>query len=62
MNYVQLSSFDKKLYQVHKRLFSTQPDTHVLEVANYLEAHPQFKAAALRCATAGELRRRKISV
>jgi hypothetical protein len=61
VNYVTLNNWDKKLYRVHKRIFSTQNDEHVLEVADYLKRHPLAPMDALRVATAGELRRRKIS-
>lgn len=62
MNYIRLSTLDKKLYHVHVNLYATQPDSHVLEVRDWLFNHPDAEAMdALRVATAGEIRRRKIS-
>ena len=60
MNYVMLSQFDKKLYQVHVRILGASDNDHVLTVMAYLKAHPVGLSDALRVATAGEARRRKL--
>lgn len=62
MNYVQLSTLDKKLYQVHKTLLAAQDDQYLKRMIFGLALFDLDKYVALRTALAGELRRRKMTV
>lgn len=62
MNYVQLSTLDKKLYQVHKTLLAAQDDKYLKKITFGLTLFDLDKYVALRTALAGEMRRRKLIV
>lgn len=62
MNYVTLSTSDKKLYRIHKAILDNSNDDHVRTMALNLSLMDKTKYQALRCAVAGTVRARKLMV
>ncbi|HEU4967301.1 MAG TPA: hypothetical protein VFT53_07600 [Candidatus Saccharimonadales bacterium] len=61
MNYITLSTSQKKLYRVHVKLLSVREDYEVVEMARNMGLFPHLSDAC-RVAVRGEVRRRKLTV